>query len=106
MDLSALIVLYPVAKDMIDKMPQARKWMEKAARKEEPSLFLQLELKQFRFETASLVEKIREEGLINAITAVLLANPDLTEDEISNRILKARVVGRKVLKNLKSSSQN
>lgn len=43
MDLATLMTIYPIAKELASKTPQIREWMEKKAKEEDASVFLQLQ---------------------------------------------------------------
>lgn len=97
MDLEILMAIYPIARELASKGPQIRKWMEKKAKKEDPSLFLQLQAIE---EIRSLRAYTLNTSIINAV----LSNPDLSEKQISERILKGAKIAKEIAEELKGAS--
>lgn len=87
MDLPSLIALYPVAERLVKISPKLKEWIEKKAKKDDPYLFLQMEMFQSRLEMP--------------ILTAMLSNPDVTEDQIEERLIKSVKVARNVSKIVK-----
>lgn len=90
MDLVTLLTLYPVATDVVTRVPQVKKWIEKKAKKEDPVLFMQLQM----LETVS---ELRTYMLTTAIMSAMLSNPLWTGEQIKERFLKSGEVARDIL---------
>ena len=90
MDLITLTALYPVAKDLIERVPQVRKWMEERADKEDPTLFMQLQIMQ-------TVSELRTYILASATISAMLSNLDLIPEQVKERFVKASEVARDIL---------
>ncbi len=104
MDLAFLISLYPIVKDMIEKQgPTFRKWIEDRVKKNDPFLPVEMALWQIRFGQEALLNQLIDENFINMVSGVLLTNPDISTDEISRQIIKARTGGKNFLDDLKTT---
>lgn len=90
MDLATLIALYPIVKEVVNKVPQVRKWLEEKAKQEDPNLFMQLQLMQ-------TVSNLRTYMLTTTIMGAMLSNPSLEEDQIKERFIKSGEVARDIL---------
>jgi hypothetical protein len=93
MDLSTLLASYPIAKELIERAPQIKQWLEKKAKKDDPIVFMYLETQQSRAET-------RRNLLENSILSAMLANPDLNIDQVKERFLKTRDAAREIVRSV------
>jgi len=59
MDLATLIALYPVARELIEKGPEVRRWIERKAGRDDPNLLLQLQLLQVTSEIKATASEIK-----------------------------------------------
>lgn len=89
MDIATLMALYPVVKDVVNRAPQLRSWIEKKAKEEDPTLFMQLQLME-------AVTQLRTYTLTTAIMSAMLANPELEEEQIKERFIRSVEVARDI----------
>jgi hypothetical protein len=107
MDLALLLGLYPVVKDMIEKKgPTFRKAIEDRVKKNDSSLPIEMALWQIRFVQEALLNQLIDENFINMVSGVILTNPDISVDEICQRIIAARAGGQKILNDLKTAHRS
>lgn len=107
MDLTFLISLYPIVKDMIEKQgPTFRKWIEDRAKKKDPLLPIEMALWQIRFGQEALINQLIDENFINMVSGVILTNPNISTDEISRNIIRATTAGKKVLDDVKMTHRS
>lgn len=97
MDLATLIAMYPIAKELINKTPRVREWIEKKAKEEDPALFLQLQ-------SVEEIRSLKAYALNTSIISAVLSDPDLSEDQIRDRILKGAKIAKSIADELKTVS--
>lgn len=90
MEWETLLALYPVVKELIKRAPQAKQWIEKRAKKNDPFLLLYLEMMQMREEMG----QSRDNYLVGSILSAMLANPNLTEEQVKERLIKSMEAAR------------
>ena len=89
MELATLMAIYPIARELASKTPQIRKWLEKKAKEEDASVFLQLQaIEEIRI--------LRSYSTKAPILSALLSNPDLSEEEVNKAIRKTRKIVREI----------
>jgi len=122
MDLATLTALYPVVRDLLNRAPQIKKWIESKAKKEDPIFFMQLQLLEsmnelrggitdlkssvgdLRSGTTDLkssVNDLRGYVLTTAIMSAMLSNPNLAEGQIKEKFIKSVEVAGDILKTIK-----
>ena len=127
MDLVTLTALYPLVRELIEKAPQVREWLEKKAKKEDPSLFLQLQLmeslrelrnymgesirelrdytgesiRELRDYTGESIRELRDYTLTASIMSAMLSNPGLSEDEIKEKFIKSAEVAKGIAETIR-----
>jgi len=82
--------------NLIKKSPGIREWIEKGVKKDNLATILHVGFQQLGADINSMQEFILESVIIGA----QLSNSNLTEEEISKRVLRAKNVARKIIKNL------
>ena len=100
MDLVTLASLYPIVNEIIKRAPQVKEWLERRARKDDPSLLLQLQL----LESVSALDKrfddSRRYSLMTSIMTAKLSNPDLED----SKFIEAAKYARNLVKALEDIS--
>ena len=97
MDLLTLVAMYPIAKDLLEKSPQLRKWMEKKAKKEDPSFILQLQMIQ-------ALTDLRRYTLRTSIMGAMLSNPKLQFEDIKRKFIESGEVAESIIQTLEKVS--
>lgn len=108
MDLTTLTALYPVVRDVLNRAPQVKGWIEKKARREDPLFLLQLQLLESMGELRSGISDLksgvgdlRGYVLTTAIMSAMLSNPNLTEAQVKEKFVKSVEVAGDILKTIK-----
>jgi len=101
MDLATLTALYPVARDVLNRAPQVKAWIERKAKKEDPMFLMQLQLLESVGDLKTSMGELRGYILTTAIMSAMLSNPSLTGEQIKEKFIKSVEVAGDIQRTIK-----
>lgn len=96
MDMATLTTFYPVVKDLMERAPEVKRWVERKAKKEDTSFLLQIHLVQALDDLKQAFVDRRRYTLRTCIMGAMLSNPDLDSQRIKEKFLESGKVAQDI----------